>query len=165
MVPSRKAKKTVPTLPSSRLVVVIDSREQRPYAFEHSITKPLPAGDYSVLGHETRIAIERKSHQDAYSSIGYGRVRFEREVAKLAQYNFGAIVIETSLPAFLIRPDFSRMRPQSAICTLLGWSVRYRIPVFFCGDREHARATTWHLLDKYSRYVREGRMGSDHAAQ
>jgi hypothetical protein len=50
------------------------------------------------------------------------------------------------------------MRPRSAIGTLLGWSVRFRIPVFFCGDRAHGEATTWHLLSKFFRYVEEGRM-------
>lgn len=142
-------------------VVVIDSREQQPYPFETSVVRALPAGDYSVVGLEHRIAIERKSKEDAYRSLGYERGRFEREVERLAGYDYAAIVVESSLPDFRRPPPYSRLSPQSAVCSLLGWSVKYRIPVFFCGDREHGYATTWHLLMKFAEYVEDGRLGGD----
>jgi ERCC4-type nuclease len=144
------------TYRSDDLVPIVDSREKRPFELPNSVVACLPAGDYSLLGFEERIAIERKSKEDAYKSLGYGRRRFEREVRKLANYDYAAIVVEASLPDFLVPPEFSRMRPRSAICSLLGWSVKYRIPVFFCSDRAHAKATTWQLLKKFARYVEEG---------
>jgi ERCC4-type nuclease len=140
-------------------VVVVDSREQQPYPFTPSVVRALPAGDYSVAGLEDRIAIERKSKADAYHSLGYERGRFEREVQRLAGYDYAAIVVESGLPDFRRPPPFSRLSPQSAVCSLLGWSVKYRIPVFFCGDRDHGYATTWHLLMKFVGYVEEGRLG------
>jgi DNA excision repair protein ERCC-4 len=140
---------------SSEPVVVIDSREQQPYEFEGAVVKALPVGDYSVLGLEDRVAVERKSHGDAYRSLGYERGRFEREVEKLASYEFAAIVIEASLPEFLRPPIFSRVHPRSAIGSLLAWCVRFRLPVLFCGDRAHAEATTWHLLHKFAKYAEE----------
>ena len=141
---------------SRGIVPVIDSREQRPYRFENSIVRTLPAGDYSIKGYETRVAVERKTRADAYGSLGRNRGRFERELRRLADYDYAAVVIESSLPAFLIPPDFSRMHPKSAVCSLLAWSVSLNLPIFFCGDRAHARATTWHLLEKFSRYATEG---------
>jgi ERCC4-type nuclease len=140
-------------------VLVIDSREQHPYAFDPSVVRALPAGDYSVAGFEDRIAVERKSKADAYRSLGYGRTRFKREIEKLAGYDYAAIVVESSLPDFRNPPPFSRVSPQAALCSLLGWSVRFRLPVFFCGDRDHALATTWHLLSKFVGYVEDGRIG------
>ena len=141
---------------SSNFTIVTDSREQRPYAFPGAVVKALPAGDYSVLGYEEDVAVERKSHVDAYSSLGAGRARFQREVERLAGYDFAAIVVECSLPEFLVPPEFSRLHPRAAIGTLLGWSVRYGVPVLFAGDRAHGEAATWNLLEKYVRYREEG---------
>jgi ERCC4-type nuclease len=135
---------------------VIDSREQQPYQFDRAVVKALAAGDYSVVGLEDRVAVERKSHGDAYRCLGYERGRFEREVEKLANYEFAAIVVEASLPDFLRPPVFSRVHPRSAIGSLLAWCVRFRLPVLFCGDRAHAEATTWHLLHKFAKYAAEG---------
>ena len=51
------------------LIVAIDTREQKPYRFPRSEVKTLASGDYSVVGLEDRIAIERKTKEDAYSSL------------------------------------------------------------------------------------------------
>ena len=136
----------------SDLVVVVDTRERRPYVFEKSIVRALPAGDYSVLGHEEEVAIERKTLSDAYSSLGWARERFEREIGRLANYQFAAIVIECSLPDFLHPPQFSRLNPRSAIGTLLSWNVKYGVHVLFAGDRAHAQAVTLQLLTKFVKY-------------
>jgi ERCC4-type nuclease len=137
-------------------VLVIDTREKLPYAFEGAITKMLRAGDYSVVGYEDRVAVERKSKADAYSSLGAARSRFQRELERLARLDFAAIVIECSLPELLEPPPFSQTHPRAVIGTLLGWSVRYRILVVFAGDRDHAQAVTRHLLTKFAFYAQEG---------
>ena len=43
-----------------RPVIVTDTREKKAYIFKGSVQKALPAGDYSLAGHERRVAIERK---------------------------------------------------------------------------------------------------------
>jgi len=44
-----------------RVTVVVDTREQEPYTFESGCTevvrRALPAGDYSVEGHEDAVAV------------------------------------------------------------------------------------------------------------
>lgn len=137
-------------------VVVIDTREQRPYWFPRSTVGTLRSGDYSIEGHESVVAIERKSKADAYSTIGSSRTRFQREVERLAAYRFAAIVVEATLPDFLKPPPHSQLHPHAAIGTLLSWCVRYRLPVLFAGDREHGQAATHHLLWKYAWYAQEG---------
>ena len=62
---------------------------------------------------------------------------FAAKPGGLALLDYAAIVIEDTVPGFLIRPPHSKANPKSAICSLLAWSVRYRLPVFFAGDREH----------------------------
>jgi len=110
---------------SQRPVFIVDTREQRPYDLADSRIETLKTGDYSIAGLEGHVAIERKTKEDAYSSLGQGRGRFRAEVERLGRLNYGAIVIETSLSEFLRPPTFSRMSPRAAINTLLAWAVRY----------------------------------------
>jgi len=133
-------------------VVAIDTREQRPYRFKRSEVKTLPTGDYSIVGLEDQIAVERKNKADAYASLGQGRARFERELERLAIFDYAAIVVETTLPDFLIAPAFSQMNPKAAMNSIIAWSVKYRVCVFFAGDRAHGNALTYRLLEKYWRY-------------
>ena len=78
--------------------VFIDNREQAPFAFEglaadtkdgggplvvRTTRGTLTSGDYSLVGLEGLAAVERKSPQDLFGTIGQGRERFERELARL----------------------------------------------------------------------------------
>jgi ERCC4-type nuclease len=132
--------------------IVIDSREQRGYQYEGAVTKALRSGDYSIIGLEDKIAIERKSKQDAFSSLGAGRKRFENEVKRLSEYDYSAIVIESSLTDFLQPPPFTRMSPKAALNSLVSWSVKYKVFIFFASDRRLARALVYRILEKYYKY-------------
>ena len=133
-------------------VIAIDTREQRPYEFDDAVVKTLSTGDYSVVGLEDRVTIERKSKTDAYGSLGHGRARFRREFERLAEFDYAVVVVEDTVAGFLHRPAHSKMNPRSAIGSLLAWSVRYRVPVFFAGDRIHGQALTHKLLQMYWKY-------------
>ncbi len=139
------------------LVVAVDTREQKPYRFERSEEKRLASGDYSIVGLEDRVAVERKTKQDAYSSLGLGRGRFERELQRLAGFEYAAVVIEASLPDFLEAPAFSHMNPRAATRSMIAWSIKYRVHVFFAGDRRHGNALTRQILEMFWRYQRRGR--------
>lgn len=136
--------------------IVIDTREQRPYPFPGAVPGTLPTGDYSLLGFEDRIAIERKTKNDAYTSLGRERARFRREAERMSTLQYGAIVIEASVPDFLRPPLFSQLAPTAAMGSLLAWSVRFGIQVFFAGDRDHGAAITRQLLTKFWHYHGEG---------
>lgn len=138
-----------------KFVVAVDTREQHPYSFLHYELKALASGDYSIVGYEDRIAIERKSKQDAYSSLGRGRARFKRELERLSRLDYAAIVIEATMTDFLRPPAFSQMNPKAAVNTLIAWSVKYRVCVFFAGNRRNAQTLTYRLLEKFHRYSEE----------
>ncbi len=137
-------------------VVVVDSREQAPFAFQNidddidvirTVTKALPTGDYSIAGFEDRISIERKSVSDFYGSIGADRERFEREAERLAAMEFAAVVIEGNWrDLWDDRPDTIRMSAKSATHTILSWQVRYGIHFNLSEHRRHAEIATFHLL-------------------
>lgn len=138
------------------LVIAIDSREQRAYPFEGAVVKKLETGDYSLLGLEHEISVERKTKSDAYNSLGGGRARFLRELQRMRSFRYAAIVVESSPEDMLVPPGFSQMRPVAVIRSLIAWSVRFDVHVFFAGGRIHGFAITRNILEDYWRYRREG---------
>lgn len=131
--------------------IVVDSREQRPWTFgairadaRHShrpIEVPwewgtLKAGDYSIKGMETEVAIERKSLADLFGSVGAGHDRFRREHERLAAYNFAAVVVEGSWRDALFEPPgYSRIKPKVIFRTAMKWSIKYRVQWHLIGGR------------------------------
>ena len=81
-----------------QVTAVIDTREQSPLDLSPltTIRKTLVTGDYSVLGLESIVAIERKSLTDLVACTGVERGRFEREVKRLLAYPVRALVVEAS---------------------------------------------------------------------
>ena len=130
-------------------IPVIDSREQRPDPFERGVRKALGAGDYSIENFEDRVAIERKTKTDAYQSIGRNRKRLVRELERLAEMDFAAIVIECSMSSFLEPPQYSSMHPNAAFNSLVAWAIRYGIHVFFADNRQLGYKITRELLEKF----------------
>lgn len=135
--------------------IIIDTREQKPYRFPSSITKSLKTGDYSIDGLEDKVTVERKTKMDAYGTFGKGRQRFMKELQRLAGFDYSAIVIESSLTEFLNPPQYSEMNPKSAIGSVLAWSVKYNIHVFFTDNRIMGNALTAKILEKYWKYSNE----------
>lgn len=133
-------------------MIIIDTREQKPYWFPNSIVKTLKTGDYSIAGLEDKVAVERKTKMDAYGSFGKGRKRFLKELKRLAGFDYSAIVIESSLTEFLNPPKYSELNPKSAIGSVLAWSVKYDIHIFFTDNRQMGNALTFKILEKYWKY-------------
>jgi ERCC4-type nuclease len=138
-------------------IVVTDSREQKPFQFPETktIVAALPAGDYSVSGFEHSIAIERKSLQDLYQSLTWERDRFEREIERLRDYEFSAVVIEADWLAIAapmgVFPFWdNRTNPKSIIGTILTWSIRYPRTVWLpMPNRSYAERITLRILEKF----------------
>lgn len=135
------------------LTIKIDTREQQPYGFENSEVGTIPIGDYSICGLENFIAIERKELNDLVSCLTTDRKRFERELHKARALDYFALVIEASLSDLANGHYRSQMGPKSAIQSLLAFSVRYRLPIFFCGNRKYGQRVTESLLCKYGREI------------
>lgn len=135
--------------------IVVDTREQTPLDFGDLpvLRGTLKAGDYSLVGYESRVAVERKSWADCWSSMTTGRARFERCVARLAEMDRAAIVIECTLAGLCERPmQIQRATPASVIGGLISWSVKYNVPVFFAGNREFAARVTMRYLAGYLKH-------------
>lgn len=158
--------------------VVVDSREQLPYTFgglradadKHNrpleitrVCKTLPAGDYSIEGFETRIAIERKSLADLFSTLGQRRDQFEAEHARLARYEFAAVVIEASWSRILFDPPGnSRLLPKTILRTGASWSQRYGVHWLAYENRRFAEIMTFRHLETFWKNVTKGRTRDAH---
>ena len=129
--------------------VITDSRERTPYIFKNSITRKLHTGDYSIEGYEYQVCVERKTKIDAYQTFGKGRTRFIKELQRMSEFEYSAIVIESSLSSFLVPPYFSRMNPKSCIMSLISWSIKYGVHVYFADNRELGMKLTKNILEKY----------------
>lgn len=121
--------------------IVIDTREQEPYVFEACATvrKSLPAGDYSLVGLEEQVAIERKSLQDLVNTIIRSRTRFYRELRVLASYEAACVVVEAGLVDLIQRRYRSDAHPNALIGTIMTIIQDFGVPVYFCSDRGSAR--------------------------
>ena len=134
--------------------LLIDTREQAPYEFEApSEVGTVPVGDYSICGLENHVAVERKELNDLISCLGSGRERFEKELHKGRALDYFALVIEASLSDLINGRYCSDMNPKSVIQSLLAFSVRYRLPIFFCENRKYGQRITESLLLKYGREI------------
>ena len=117
----------------------------------------LPAGDYSIQGYGGRIAIERKSKSDLFSSIGQGRDRFERELARLNEMDFAAVVVECELSEILTDPPrHSELSPKTITRSVIAWQHRLpRVHWNFLPGRPAAQVWAYRTLERFWRDVIE----------
>lgn len=123
---------------------IIDSREQTPVNLMvkegltlRSEVGTLYTGDYSIKGFENLIAIERKSLSDLMGCIGTGRERFEKEITRLRGYEVKCIVVEADWIDIENGNYRSKVNPNAAIGTLMGW-IAQGIPITMAGDHQRA---------------------------
>lgn len=143
-------------IPPAPFTIVRDDREKRPLAFPARWpvqVRRLETADYTIAGHETEIGIERKSIEDLFTSATRGRERLERELERLAAFRYGAVVVECDLADVLAGLPDRLVSPRSVIGSLVAWSVRYRLAVWFARGRKHAAALTLKALSKFYKYA------------
>lgn len=122
--------------------VIIDTRENEPYGFDPRLVaaerRALPAGDYSILGLETAVAVERKSLDDFVSTVVHARRRFRTELGKLRGYRAACIVVEASVADILNQRYRSQANPSAVLGSALSILLDDGVPVIFCGNRQVA---------------------------
>jgi DNA excision repair protein ERCC-4 len=161
-------------------VILIDNREKAPYSFtelprkkkygkgrkggKNSVpaslyvpteTRYLPTGDYSIDGMEDRFAIERKSLEDLYGTIGQHRERFEAELERLNALDFAAVVIEANQREIWApsryRPDWrSKLDPRAVEGSIVAWSIRFpRVHWWAMGGKREAEVRVFEACEKF----------------
>ncbi|MCG3180461.1 MAG: hypothetical protein BIFFINMI_02822 [Phycisphaerae bacterium] len=140
--------------------IVIDTREQAPWDFDcQTVRAKLDAGDYSVAGLESAVAVERKSLPDFVHTVIHDVGRFCAELEKLAGYEAACIVVEGDLDRVLRGLETAALRgarPESVLGAALWLGLTYGVPVIWCGSRQAARAFTDAYLRMFVRLRVEG---------
>ncbi len=151
--------------PQASFTILIDSREQAPLTFPGFPTEraTLCTADYSCIcdGVDLRdvVAIERKSVSDLLGCVGSQRQRFERELCRLAQLRFRALVIEATLNEVVAGTVGRRLTSRQVVGSILAWTFKYGVAPIFAGDRTNAAVVVATLLHHAARYELAARVG------
>jgi len=142
--------------------IIVDTREQKPFLFKaYPDIKinfdTLKTGDYSLLNHETRFCIERKSLPDLFQTLSRGRKRFKAEFLRMQEMAGACLVIEADsfydIFKFSQNNRYSKMNPKSIWHTLLAWGICYKIPVYFIGiKRDVAEKNIYNILKLWDKF-------------
>lgn len=156
---SRQVAKRVRICHSNPLNIIIDTREQdiSAYRFEryHAIVerRKLDAGDYSIAGHESIIACERKSLDDLIGCLTSSRARFKRQLERLRELRHRAIIVEASLDDIRNSRYFGKTNPHSALQSIISMQIQYDVPFVFVGTAAGGEYWTYWMLEKYYRGI------------
>ena len=107
----------------------------------------LEAGDYSVLGLEDVVCVERKNLDDLAKSLITDRERFLKAVRRMEELPLAVVVVEGSLEDIAQKRFSCGAHPEAVIGALLSLIIDHHIPVILAGDRPHARWVTQRLLE------------------
>tara|TARA_Y100000310_G_C20451564_1_gene700987 strand:- start:178 stop:711 length:534 start_codon:yes stop_codon:yes gene_type:complete len=145
--PHPTMRKRRPKLSPDDILAVVDTREQLPLELPlRSITDTLPTGDYSVLGFEDLICVERKSLPDLIGCMTSGRKRFERELQRMKSYDARCVVVEASWQQLRDGEYRSRITPEAATHSVVSWISKFAVPFLFVGDRVSAADAVAYFL-------------------
>ena len=145
-----------------KITIIVDNREKNPYTFKsidpppEIISQTLQEGDYSLYNHEKEITIERKSLIDAFGTFGKNRKRFERELERMVDYKFSAVVIEGGWTDILRSPPpRSKLNPTTIFHSVVAWCQRYNVHFFTVPNRAFGEKLTYRLIERFWRDINE----------
>jgi len=129
------------------ITAIIDTREQLPLDLSPLLwmRSTLETGDYSCIGCESIIALERKSLPDLVACVGSERDRFDREIRRLLGYPTRAVVVEAHWSDLEAGQWRGKITPNQAMGSVLGW-IAQGVPFLFCGSHEAAGKAVARLL-------------------
>ena len=140
---------------SEPVTIVVDTREQRPWEFPRerveTVRRALPVGDYSLVGLEDRVTVERKTLDDLVRSVTHDRSRFWRELDRMGGFDAACVVVEANLSDLVARRYRSRAHPNAVLGSVTSMALVHRVPTFFCSNRRLAAMFTEGYLHRYAR--------------
>lgn len=135
--------------------ILIDRREQRPWAFPTDTFDVLPAtlatGDYSIAGLQDRVACERKSIGDLVSTVIHDWLRFRRELYRLAAFDFAAIIVEADVSDLWEKRYESEAEPASVWGRCNDCFITHGVPVLWWGSRKYCEPSVHRLMTMLAR--------------
>lgn len=147
------------------MLILIDTREQNPWAFEKSEAASLKTGDYSLKGFEDKICIERKGCVEEFANnLGRDFPRFERELGRMTMFPHRFIICDFPFRSVAEYPkscsslkaqNFSKMSGKFLTKKITEIAVNYNINIIFFDSRKEAilyvESLMKRIYEKYSK--------------
>jgi len=152
------------------LRVLVDTREQRPWAFDGSVMRllreerssaavevvcergTLDTGDYALVEAPELARIERKSLGDFVGSVTHDHARFMREMARMTAYPVRAVIVEADLAQVVSATR--QARPHSVVASALKCTTDYGVTVAWANCRDWAEwQAAWMLRRAWEKHV------------
>lgn len=150
-----------------QLTIVRDTREQKRqdkalgWMFDRGfdpapvvITRGLPTGDYSLLGLENDVIVERKTLSDLVACLGRERERFENELLRMRGFASAVVIVESLFDELAQGNYRSQLDSKCAVQTVISFCANYRIPFFFCKNGKAAERCAYDFLRHYHKHFK-----------
>lgn len=134
------------------MVVVCDTREQKnqhilKYFTDNNIPyiiDKLETADYSFilpnytnLGLDFKFMVEKKNSLDEIAgNFSKDRERFQKEFERIGSNKMHLVIENATWKKLLAGSYRSQLTSKSFMASILTWSMRYSVPVWFCGVDE-----------------------------
>lgn len=149
---------------NNEFTIVVDTREQKPWNFEHYATAnhKLDTGDYSIEGLENVLAIERKRNVAEFAN-NITEKRFKDVIERLAKFPHKFILFEFDLNKVMSYPigsdipkklwDKIKITPSFILRNITELQIDHNIDIIFCGDSSNAEIIALSIMKKiYRKY-------------
>jgi len=154
--------------------VIKDTREQDGYFFSEfntcagMIDQKLDTGDYSILGMEDKICIERKGCVEELAvNLGQKKHAFLAEVERMDSFPHKFIVLEFSLEDLIKFPDETRIPIKNKAALkitgkymlkcLFEFQLYNNVQILFCGNKYNAFLAVSSILKRVNEMYTIGR--------
>lgn len=154
--------------------VIKDTREQEGYYFgQHNtcagmIEQKLDTGDYTILGLEDKICIERKGCVEELAvNLGQKKYAFLDEIARMQSFPHKFLVLEFSLEDLIKFPEETRIPIKNKASVkitgkymlkcLFEFELYNNIHVLFCGNKYNAFIAVSSILKRINEMYTIGR--------
>ena len=134
--------------------LIVDTREATPLFTRIPpgltiISRSLKHGDYSILGFEDKVCIERKQTSDFLSYIGSERQRTKKKLIAMDGMLWKSLVVETENPYDL--PYYSKLTVEHVRAFLISAKIRYGMHIYWSKSKEDIqRYVLDHLVKCYN---------------
>lgn len=120
------------------ITAICDTREQAPLDLKIPTVKgTLQTGDYSIMGLDHLVRVERKSLQDLVMSCGRERERFDRCIERLRHFPLAVLVIEATEAQVELKQYRGEMHPNAILGAVHSWRAK-GINVDWAGNAQTA---------------------------
>ncbi len=145
------------------MIILTDTREKPGHRWSfgeiETITKKLDTGDYSLLGFEDVVCIERKkSVSEIAINLGSDCKRFNKELERMKLYKYAYIICEFTLEALMGFPyncsipksQLSKIRINAKylVKRMSSMYIEYGINVIYCTDKNEAISQAIEIFNK-----------------